>query len=170
MMHAMHVRTEINYPSTSPEQAFALVLDPGFRAAVCQATRATEFDASISEQDDGRASVAVTRTMPADLPDVARKFIGDTVEVVQTEEWSAPNESGARTADLTISFKGQPAKMVGTIALESVGDGARMRIVGDVKVSIPFVGRRIEAEVAKGILAAAAKEEQTGLAWLSRQR
>ena len=166
----MHVRTEINYPDTTPEQAFAMGLDPAFRAAVCEATHATEFDVSISEHDDGRATVDINRTMLADLPDVARKFIGDTVEVVQTEEWSAPNQRGARTADLTISFKGQPAKMLGTIALESVGDGTRMRIAGDVKVSIPFFGQRIEAEVAKGILAAAAKEEQTGLSWLSRQR
>lgn len=170
MMHAMKVRTEINYPDTSPEQAFALGMDPAFREAVCAATHATHFDVNISKHDDGRASVAINRTMPADLPDVARRFIGDTVEVVQTEEWSASDDSGTRTAELTFSIKGQPAKMVGSILLQSLGDGARMRIVGDVHVAIPFFGQRIAAEVGKAILAAAAKEEQTGLTWLNRRR
>lgn len=170
MMHAMEVRAEINYPNTSTEQAFALGMDPAFRAAVCEATHATDFDVDISEHDDGSASVEINRTMPADLPDLAKKFMGDTVNVVQTEKWSASNESGARTADLTISIKGQPAKMVGGIFLESIGDDARMRIAGNIKVSIPFVGKTIEGEVAKGIVAAATKEQETGIAWLSRQR
>lgn len=165
----MDVRTEINYPNTSPEQAFALGMDRAFRAAVCEATHATSYEVAISEHDDGRASVRIDRTMPAELPDIARKVMGENVTVVQTEEWSAPAQGGARTAELTISIRGQPAKMVGTIALDSVDASARMRIAGDVKVSMPFFGRRIEAEVAKAIVAAAAKEQQTGLSWLSRQ-
>lgn len=169
MMHAMEVRTEIHYPNTSPERAFALGLDRAFRAAVCEATQAIDFDVDISEHADGRASVTVNRTMPADLPAIAKKFMGETVHVVQTEEWSAPDESGARTADLTVAIKGQPAKMIGAIFLESVGDDARMRIAGTIKVSIPFVGKTIEGEVAKAIVAAVAKEQDTGIAWLSAQ-
>ncbi len=73
-----------------------------------------------------------------------------------------------RTADLVIQITGQPAKMTGLLTLEPAGDGTRERISGDLTVSVPFVGKKIETEVAKGIVAAAATEEQTGRAWLSR--
>lgn len=170
MMHAMEVHTEINYPNTTPQQVFAMGMTPSFRSAVCEATRASDYDVSIREHDDGRASVVVTRTMPADLPVAAKRIIGETIHVVQTEEWGAASADGARTADLVISIKNQPARMVGSVQLESVGSGVRMRIAGKVKVSILFVGKRIEPEVARAIISAAAKEQQTGLSWLSDGR
>ncbi len=164
----MDVRAEINYSNSSPERAFALSMDPAFRSAVCEATHATSYDVDIREDDSGGASVTITRTVPADLPDIARKIIGDIVEVMQVEHWSAPGRDGQRTAELIISIKGQPAQMVGSVSLEPFADGSRMRIVGDVKVRIPFVGRKIAAELAKAIVAAAAAEERTGLSWLGR--
>lgn len=166
MMHAMDVHTEINYPDTTPDQIFAMGMTQGFRQAVCIATRARDFDVSIREHEDGRASVVVQRTMPADLSGVARRVIGETIEVVQNEEWSPAGTDGARTADLIISIRNQPARMAGSIVLEPFGTGVRMRIAGKVKVSIPFVGKKIEPEVARAIILAAAKEQQTGLSWL----
>lgn len=163
----MQVSTEIFYPTASPEQVFAMGTDSTFRAAVCEATRAKNYDVDITPHQDGRASVTVRRTLPADLPSVARRILGETVNVVQREEWSVATTTGARTADLVISISGQPVQMVGSVVLEPAGGGVRMRIRGDVKVSIPFVGATIEGVVAKAIVAAADKEQQTGRRWLS---
>jgi hypothetical protein len=166
----MHVRAEITYPTGSPDEVFSLAVDKDFRAAVCAATHALEHHVEIDDPGpDGRIQVIVERTLPADVPDVIRPFVGKTITVVQTELWAAPGGDGVRTADLLIQIKGQPAEMKGTQIIERDGAGARQRISGDLKVSVPFFGGKIEAEVAKAILAAAAKEQETGREWLSRR-
>jgi hypothetical protein len=163
----MKITALISYPSASTEQAYALVVDPEFRAAVCEATHALDYDVNVSEHDDDTSTIVVLRTMPADLPDFAKRFVGETVDVVQTEEWGAPDGSGQRTADVTVQIKGQPATMTGTSTIRGDGTGSVISIEGDLKVSIPLLGRKIEPEIAKGFYAAIKKEQQTGTSWLS---
>lgn len=162
----MDLRAEINYPTATVEQVYALATDAEFRGAVCEATNALDYDVEVAEHDDGTAAVTVCRTMPADVPDLVKKFVGQTVDVVQTEQWGAPDDTGNRRADLLVQIKGQPAKMTGTVTTETVGAGARTSIRGDLKVSMPFVGKKIEPEIAKGILAAIEKEQVTADEWL----
>jgi hypothetical protein len=164
----MDLTAEITYPSASPDEAFALIVDPKFRAAVCEATMALGFDVGIDEHDDGSASVRVDRTMPAQVPDFVRKLVGQTLDVRQTEEWSAPDGDGRRTADIRVDVVGQPARMTGKALLEATAEGCRESITGQVKVSIPFLGGKIEPEIAKGILTAIKVEQKTGRAWLAR--
>lgn len=162
----MDLNAEISYPDASTDQAFELIVDPEFRAAVCDATHALDYDVRVDQHDDGSASVAIHRTMPADLPDFVKKLVGETVDVLLTEEWAAPGADGARSADVVVEIKGQPAKMIGTAVLEPNGDGCREVVTGTLKVAIPLLGRKIEPEIAKGIVAALAKEQEVGRSWL----
>ena len=166
MIEAMQLNAEMTYPDATPDEAFEVLVDPEFRKAVCKATHALDFTVTVERLDDGGASIVIDRTMPADLPDVAKKFIGDTVEVRQTEHWGARSADGSRTADIEVKIEGQPAGMIGTASLEPAGEGCREVIAGDVKVSIPFVGKKIEPEVARGIRAAVEIEQRVGLSWL----
>lgn len=162
----MDVRAAINYPTASPDEVFALAVDPKFRGAVCAATHAMDYDVDVDHRDDDTATVTIRRTMPAEVPDFVKRFVGETVDVLQTEKWAAADATGRRKADLTVQIKGQPAKMTGTATSEVVGDGARTVIRGDLKVSIPFVGKQIEAEIAKSLLAAISKEQDVADQWL----
>jgi hypothetical protein len=166
----MDVRAEITYPTGSPEEVFALAVDKDFRAAVCEATHALHHQVEIDLRPDGRVRVRVERTLPAEVPDFVRSFVGSTITVVQTEEWAPPAGDALRTAGLLIQIKGQPATMTGSETIQRNGSGTLQQITGDLRVSIPFFGKRIEAEVAKAILAAAAKEQETGRVWLGRPR
>jgi hypothetical protein len=168
MIGRMEMSAEIDYPGATPEEAFALIVDPKFRAAVCEATMALGHDVGIESTGNGGATVRVDRTMPAEVPDFVRKLVGETLDVRQTEEWSAPDAVGRRTADIRVEIVGQPAKMTGTIVLEAIPDGCHQVISGQVKVSIPFLGGKIEPEIAKGIRSAIRIEEQTGRAWLDK--
>ena len=87
--------------------------------------------------------------------------------MIQTEEWGRPDDGGQRTADLLLQIKGQPAKMVGTASILDTGNGIEMQIQGDLKVAIPFVGKKVEPEIAKAIYAAADKEQKAADARLS---
>ena len=88
-------------------------------------------------------------------------MIGETVDVVHTEEWGAPDADGQRTADVVVQIKGQPAVMNGTAAIVASGGEVVMQIEGDLKVSIPFFGKKVEPEIAKGIYAAVDREQKT---------
>jgi hypothetical protein len=162
----MDVRAEIHYPDASPDQVFAMLCDTGFRNQVCEDTGALEYHVDI-EQADGGATVTVVRTMPAQVPDFVRKFVGETIEVRQTEKWGTADGSGARSAEVRLEISGQPAGMTGTLVLEPGNDGTQQRVEADLKVSIPLFGKKIEPEVAKGVLAGIRQEERTGLAWLA---
>jgi Protein of unknown function (DUF2505) len=164
----MDVRAVINYPGSTTWQVYALVVDPEFRRAVCDATGALEYLVTVEPLDDGNASVTVSRSMPADVPEFVRRFVGERIEVVQTEKWGPPDQLGQRTAELAVRIKGQPARLIGTISVEVLGSGARQVISGDVKVSIPIIGRRIEHEMATAITAAADVEEQLGRTWIDK--
>lgn len=162
----MKISATISYPSATPEQTFALAVDPAFREAVCEATRALRYDVSVATDGD-TASVTVSRTMPAEVPDIVRSFIGETVDVVQSERWGPPDADGERRADLVVQVKGQPATMQGTATIRRAGGGSVVAIEGDLDVAVPFFGKKVEPEIAKGIYAAIEKEQQTGRDWLS---
>ena len=97
------------------------------------------------------------------MPDFVKKLTGDTVKVKQTEKWSGPAADGSRTADVKVSIIGQPAEMNGTATLTPGADGTAFDLVGDVKVSIPFLGKKIEPEVAKAIIASLDEEVEYGM-------
>ncbi len=164
----MKISATISYPEgTTADQVYELATDPQFRSAVCEATLALDYDVSVDDHDDGTSTVVVSRTMRADLPDFVKKLVGDTVGVVQTEGWGEPDERGQRRADLELSIEGQPAGMKGTASIVSDGNGTQTRIEGDLTVAIPFVGKKIEPEIAKGIYAAVEKEQQAAAARLT---
>ena len=127
------------------------------------------YDVGIDETGGGGSLVRVDRTMPAEVPDFVKKLVGETLDVRQTEEWSAPDGDGRRTADIRIEVVGQPARMTGVIVLEPTAEGCREVVTGQVKVSIPFLGGKIEPEIAKAIRRAMRVEEKTGREWLAKR-
>ena len=163
----MDVTTELHYPSASVDQVYALALDEDFRAAVCVATGALQHQVDVRRADDGSASVTVRRTMPADVPDFVRRFVGETIEIVQTEIWAPAAGAVRRQADLAVQIVGQPAALRGSLTIDASAHGAREMVRGELKVSIPLFGKKIETEIAHGILAAARKEEEVGRRWLA---
>jgi len=158
----MKFTAQMNYPSATPDAVFALLVDADFRGEVCEATHALDYDVGIEVHHNGAASVRVHRVMPAEVPDFVRRLVGDRIDVVQTEEWRPPRADGRRTADLLVQIRGQPARVTGAVTLERDGSGVRESIQGELKVSIPMVGRKVEPEIAKGILYAIRKEEERG--------
>jgi len=163
----MDLRAEINYPTEDPANAFALVVDPAFRAEVCEAVHALDYDVSVDEREDGTALVTIDREMPADVPDAIKKMVGETVKIVQTEDWGVPDQDGQRTADLLIKIVGQPVTMKGTIELRRATGSVVSSIRGDVKVAVPFFGKKVEPEIAKAIMAAVTCEQEAAAARLS---
>jgi uncharacterized protein DUF2505 len=164
----MDVTTEISYPGADLGDVVAMILDPEFRAEVCRATMALDHRVEVGDQADGSVTVTVQRTLPAQVPDLVKRFVGETIELVQSETWSPDDGSGSRRAALSLQVVGQPASMTGEITVTHDATGVQESVHGRLQVAVPFFGGRVESELAKAIVAAARQEEQTGRAWLAR--
>ncbi len=162
------MREDIVYDA-SPDDVFEMLCDKAFREEVCRAIGSLRYDVSVSRTGD-TATVRNDRVMKADLPEVAKKVVGDTIEMIQTEEWGARESDGARTGTFRVEIPGKPGSISGTVSISPIRTGTREVVAGHVKVSIPIVGKRLEAEVVRGLQAALEVEGRVGAKWLAGER
>lgn len=172
MIVAMDLTKETHYEAT-PTQVFTMLCDEAFRTKVCEATYALSYEVTVTPGAagvDGDVTVRVRRVFPAKVPPAAKKLIGDTLDVVQTERWDAPAADGSRHAELLIEVEGKPARMTGSMQLQAVDGGSRHVVEGKLKASVPMIGRRIEEAAARPISRGLEIEGELGTAWLAGVR
>ncbi|MEO6472701.1 MAG: DUF2505 domain-containing protein [Aeromicrobium sp.] len=149
----MKLNESFTYDGKSVEDVYANVSSEAFRSESCVKQRSAEYSVTVEENAIGGHLVTIVRATPADMPDFIKKFTGDTVKVKQTENWSGPAADGSRKADIKVRIIGQPAEFNGTSTLVTSGSDTNLVLAGDVKVSVPFIGKKIEPEIGKAILA-----------------
>lgn len=159
----MRLHETADYPGATPDQVFGIISDDDFRAEVCEKVYATAYEVTVEEEGES-VRIQIDRTMPAEMPDFVKKLTGDTVDVRQVELWGPPAADGSRTGTVRLTIKGQPASMDGTLAITPAASGSQLVVDGELKVKIPLIGRKIEPEVAKAIVAAIRVESEAGRA------
>jgi hypothetical protein len=153
---------EMTYDAPA-EAVAAMMADPAFRERVCEYQQVLEHSVSILD-DDGLLTVAVDQVQEArGIPSYAVAFVGDRIAIEQRETWHSP-----ALADLTLKVRGKPAQMTGTITLRAEGERTIETVSGEVKVSVPLVGGRIEAVVGDVIRLALDAEYAVGRVWLAQ--
>lgn len=164
MMSGMELKLSASYDAT-PEEVFAIVTDATFREQACEKTKALSYEVQVSESG-GDTVVRVQRVMPAkDVPDIARKFVGETLTLVQTETWHAANPDGSRDADVKGEISGTPVTLKGTASIHTDGSETVQAIDLDIKVNVPLIGRRMEPFVVDAIRSGLQKEHELGREW-----
>jgi hypothetical protein len=164
MMSAMDLKLSTTYDA-SPNEVFTIMSDPAFREAACKATHAVSYDVSVTESGSD-VVVRVERELATDrFPDFAKRFVGATTTVVQTETWHAPATDGSRTADVRGEIRGTPASFTGTAALTPTGGGTLQTADLDVKVAVPLIGRKVEPYLAEAIESSMVKEQEIAQSW-----
>jgi hypothetical protein len=144
-----------------------MITDEEYVTRKATAMGALEHDVSVTHLDDGGARIRLERTLPAMVPDFVRPMVGETIEVVQTEDWGPAQPDGRRTGRMTATISGTPVTLSGELVLEPNDGSSIHRLVADVKAKVPFIGAKIEKGIGEVILLAARKEEQVGSAWLA---
>lgn len=155
------LKESFSYPGADVEQVYALITNEGFREGAAAATGGTDIEVTLEEVEGGGHTITIIRNQPADMPDAIKKFVGDSVKIKQTEQWSDPDGDGSRRADVKMSVIGQPAGMTGSVTLSGNG-GVTFTIEGDVKVDVPFLGKKIEPTIVRVITAAVRKDVELG--------
>lgn len=93
--------------------------------------------------DDG-ARIVTRRVSEIDLPGFAKKALGSTNTVTQTDVWTGPDDEGGYDGKWSLEVKGAPVKTGGTMRLDPVGDDeCRYTVTGEVDVKVPLVGGKI---------------------------
>jgi hypothetical protein len=163
----VRVEDRIRYPAP-PAEVAQMLADPEFVERKCRATGALSHTADVDGSAGGPFTITTTRTMPTEqLPDVARKLVGSTLELRQVEVWEAPGPEGARAGTVTVEILGAPVRLRGTVRLEPDGSGTVETLTGDLTASVPLLGGRLEKAAEPAFLAGVRKEHEVGSAWLA---
>ncbi|HUR41279.1 MAG TPA: DUF2505 domain-containing protein [Verrucomicrobiae bacterium] len=88
------------------------------------------------------------------LPDFARKFIGETNSVTQTDSWDLDKRTGRLEAEI----KGVPVKIRADMKLVSEGAGSCNALRWTLSCGIPLLGGKLEQIVARDIQARAGSD------------
>ncbi|MGA7687842.1 MAG: DUF2505 domain-containing protein [Jiangellales bacterium] len=164
----MKIEAAVVFPADA-DAVFAMLTDEQYVMRKATAMGALEHDVSVTPLAGGGARIRLERTLPAMVPDFVRPLVGDTIRVVQTEDWGPARPDGARTGRMTATISAAPVNLSGELTLEPSDGSSIHRIEADVRAKVPFVGAKIEKAIGEVILLAARKEEQVGAAWLNER-
>jgi len=101
-----------------------------------------------------RIKVRYSAPNSAPLPDFAKKFLGETNTVVQSDTWDLERKTGRLEAEI----KGVPVKVAADMKLADEGAGSANTLKWDLSCGIPFIGGKLEQVVAGDIKAKGATD------------
>ncbi|MGH8829346.1 MAG: DUF2505 domain-containing protein, partial [Jiangellaceae bacterium] len=152
-----------------PDTVFAMLVDEGFIARKTTAANALRHEITV-RRDGDRVIIELLRVMPPDVPDFVRKFVGETIDIRQTDSWEAAAPDGSRDGSIRLELAGAPVTCSGTMRLRANGAETVVTIDGTVKASVPLFGGKIEQAVLQGLTEAAKIEQRVGRDWLAGRR
>jgi hypothetical protein len=163
----MKIAKSLEY-AAAPDAVFAVLSDPAFQEAKCVATHAIRHSAGVRSQGD-RTIITTERVLPSDgLPDFAKKLVGETLTVKETQDWGPAGADGSRQGTVTMTVSGAPLALSGTLSLAPRGAGSLELLDSELKASVPLIAGKIEKAAAPPIEAAIGIEHETAQEWLSR--
>jgi hypothetical protein len=115
----------------------------------------------------GAFVTTIVRTIPTNrMPEIARKFVGESLKVTQVETWAAPSSDGSRQSSISMKVAGAPLDVKAVQRLVSEAGSTRIELEGTVSSSVPFLGGKI-AEAAEPMVGKALNiQSQQAQAWL----
>lgn len=146
----------------APDEVARMLADRTFREQVCEAMGSTRCEVSLDGSGSGMRVVVDHTQRATGVPSFARRFVGESIEIIRRESWSSTSE-----ASLRLEIPGKPARLDADIRLLLDGGGTVETVSGDLSVSVPIVGGRIEKLVADLLRSALHTEEKVGRAWLA---
>jgi hypothetical protein len=156
------VSEELRYDGASLEQVHEMLATPTFREQVCDRQGVLRHTVQVKRNGKGMTVVIDQIQAAHGIPGFARKFVGDEINIVQSEDWTAPEKG-----NIHVSIPGKPGEMSGTALLTEDPDGTTETVNLTVKVNIPLVGGKIEALIADLLSKALRAEHKVGVEWLA---
>ena len=137
-----HIDTVDQY-AASTDQVWAMLQDQAYWDAKYAALGATNLEWLEFTPAGDTLKVSSVRHVVANLPTAAKKIIGPTAEVTQTEEWTRSRDE--LSANITVNTKGAPGGFTGSSKVSPSDAGSSWSTHFDIKISIPLLGKKLES-------------------------
>lgn len=160
----------LTYPAP-PTAVAAMLADPDYQR---QRLSRVGLGALLPQVDQraGGFVVSAQGTVPLEkIPARARRFVRQAVSFTLVESWGQADDAGTRHGSIELTMKGAPVSGGATTSLASAPDNPSRTVLTaqvDLTVSVPLVGRSIEARTIEMVDRAMADEEQRASAWLTQ--
>ncbi len=151
--------------AASVEDAYAMMTDPAYVTERAEKTGGRDVTVAV-DSIGAETTIKLDRSLPAEVPSFAQKFVGETIDVAEEQVWTDQGD-GTHHGTMDITFGGAPVHVKGTLDLRPDGDGCVCVVQAEIKSSVPLIGGKIEGVVAEQIERAVHKEEQVGHDWLA---
>ena len=138
---ALNASTTLPYDTAT---VLGVLTDEGFVRHMSEYVGGKLESLTLDGDPAGAFTLTAVRTLPTQrLPEMARKFVGETLSVTQTEHWGAPQADGSREATLDMTVAGVPLTVAAVQRLVAQGTDTVVELQGNVTSSIPFLGGKI---------------------------
>ena len=150
------------------EQVVATFADEAFVRHVAQKAGATLESFEVSGETTGAFIVTTVRAMSADrLPDMAKRFVGDSVHLTQTDAYEAPAADGSRVVRSDIKVASLPVSGSAHQSLRPQGEQTEVHVDCTVEANIPFVGKQVASAAEPYVSKALSLQSREAQAWLA---
>lgn len=162
----MALSASTNLPH-SVDRVTAVFVNEDFLRHTSELVGGTLESFSVDGDTAGAFNTTTVRTIPTNrMPEIARKFVGESLLVTQLDSWDAPAADGSRLSTITLKVSGAPLDVNAVQRLVSDGGSTRIELEGTVTSSVPFLGGKI-AEAAEPMVGKALNIQSTqAQAWL----
>jgi hypothetical protein len=160
----MDIRGHLEYDHP-PADVFAMFTDADYVRARAEATGGRDIEAAVETNGD-TVEITNSRSIAADVPSFARSMVGDSIRINETHIWG-PAAEGSREGTFEVKFGTVPVTLRGRLKLVPDGAGAIATLEGQIKATVPLVGRKIEQLVHDQVAAALVIEQELGTSWLA---
>ena len=151
----------------SADDVFAAQRDPHYVVWKHEHMAAFEVSASTEEVGD-HVVVSSSRRLPAEIPSMAKRFVGESILVEEVHDWAPTGSDGVRHGRVTASFGPAPMSVDGTLQLRPDADGAVLEVVIHSRANVPLVGGKLESLVGDQFMRALRIEEQIAPRWFEQ--
>lgn len=159
----------IEHHTTSPHSAeavFGAMVDETYLRDRLAAIGGNNAELVTYSSGGGKTSYQLKQGVPAEhLPSMAKSLLGGDLVIQRVESWTEAGCSG--TVEVTLN--GVPGRLDGTFALTPNGSGSKLTLNGQVKVSIPLMGGKLEGVIAEQVIVLLDKESEFTSEWLANR-
>ena len=157
----------IEHHTTSPhsaEKVFGAMVDETYLRDRLAAVGGNDAELVTFSSAGERTSYQLRQGVPAEhLPSIAKSLLGGDLVIQRVENWAA----GAGTVEVTIN--GVPGRLEGAFTITGNGSGSKLTLTGEVKVSIPLMGGKLEKLIAEQVAVLLDKESEFTSEWLANR-
>jgi hypothetical protein len=150
------------------DRVHAALVDPAFLRDRLAALGGTDAELLEHRVDDGEVSYRLRHGIPTEeVPAAVRPLLGGALRLERVETWR-PDGAGRYVGTVRLDTSGLPGQLAGVTRLVDTPEGgSELSVDGEVKVSIPLVGGKIEDVVADQVRKLLAKEADFALGWIA---